>query len=133
LFDISLTATRSGMLSDLLSLSATFSNEVYDESLETKNLQLVWRQAGKELSLQKITPNPWSTAASLTFDMPAEGYVSFKVRDFAGRSVTNMVDFYTQGLNTIQVTRSEIPNPGVYVYEIRFGNQVLTGKMIVLE
>ena len=44
-----------------------------------------------------------------------------------------MVDFYAEGLNTIQVTRNEIPNPGVYIYEVRFGKEVLTGKMIVLE
>jgi len=133
LFELTLTATRSGMLRDLLSISSDYSNQVYDEVLETMDVKLVWRHAGKELTMQKVTPNPWSTVASLTFDLPAEGYVSFKIRDFAGRSVANMVDFYSQGLNTMQVTRNEIPNPGVYIYEIRFGNEVLTGKMIVLE
>jgi hypothetical protein len=133
LFELTLIATRSGMLRDLLSISADYSNQVYDEVLETMDVKLVWRHAGKELTMQKVTPNPWSTLASLTFDLPAEGYVTLKVRDFAGRSVANMVDFYTEGLNTIQVTRNEIPNPGVYIYEIRFGNEVLTGKMIVLE
>lgn len=133
LFELTLTASRSGMLHDLLSIAVDYSNEIYDETLEVQDIQLVWRHAGKELTMQKVTPNPWSTLASLTFDLPAEGYVSFKIRDFAGRSVANMVDFYTQGLNTLQVTRNEIPNPGVYIYEIRFGNEVLTGKMIVLE
>ena len=48
-------------------------------------------------------------------------------------SNTIEVDQFTAGINTISLQRSDLIQSGVYIYEIKFGDKVLHGKMIMID
>ncbi|MFZ1751105.1 MAG: dockerin type I domain-containing protein, partial [Saprospiraceae bacterium] len=134
LYMIEVEVLKSGRLSEMLSLGSNVSAEVYTEGMETKGLSIHWRnKVVKAFTLNNITPNPWNIATSISFELPSDGRVSFKVMDYTGRKLVNTVDSYRAGSNTIQVTKNDIGQPGVYVYELRYGEEVITGRMILIE
>ncbi|MBK8516452.1 MAG: HYR domain-containing protein [Saprospiraceae bacterium] len=134
LFIIEVEAISSGKLSDMLQLGQTLSPEVYTMDMDTKSLTLSWRDKSlKEFILTGVVPNPWNSQTKLTFDMPKDGVVTFKVKDYTGRSIISTSEQYKIGSNAIQLNRADIGQAGVYVYEIRFEDKVLSGKMIIID
>ena len=102
--------------------------------METKDLAISWREkAETDFSVIGTTPNPWNTNTQITFELPKDGMVSFKVKDYTGRKLISTIDHYGTGRNTIQLSRSDIGQSGVYVYELRYGDRVISGKMILID
>ena len=134
IFIIEVEALKSGNLSEMLQLGQGITPELYTTEMETKNLALSWRSNSlKEFMLTGTAPNPWNTHTVLTFDLPKDGMVTFKVKDYTGRKVVSAIEQFQGGNNTIQINRSDIGLAGVYIYEIKFEDKVLSGKMIVID
>ncbi len=135
LFTLEVEVLRSGTLSDFLQIDNKVKPEVYVNSdMETKAFNIDWRTSSEgNFALIGNHPNPWNSNTSVTFEIPADGMVSFKVKDYTGRKVISQVDQFTAGINTISLQRSDLIQSGVYIYEIKFGDKVLHGKMIMID
>jgi hypothetical protein len=83
--------------------------------------------------VKSVAPNPWNTNTNISFELPQDGMVSFKVKDYTGRKVISTIDQYKAGNNTIYLNKSDIGQAGVYVYELRYGDKVVSGKMIMID
>lgn len=134
MFVIEVEAIRNGRLSEMIQLSETVIPEIYVMDMETKELGLSWRSKTEtDFRVTGTTPNPWNTNTQISFELPKDGMVSFKVKDYTGRKVISTIDQYGAGQNTIQLSRSDIGHSGVYVYELRYGDKVISGKMILID
>lgn len=135
LFTVEVEVLRSGKLSDFLQIDNKVKPEVYVNSdMETKAFNIDWRTSSEgNFALIGNHPNPWNSNTSVTFEIPADGMVTFKVKDYTGRKVISQVDQFTAGINTISLQRSDLIQSGVYIYEIKFGDKVLHGKMIMID
>jgi hypothetical protein len=135
LFTLEVEVLRSGKLSDFLQIDNKVKPEVYVNSdMETKAFNIDWRTSSEgNFALVGNHPNPWNSNTSVTFEIPADGMVTFKVKDYTGRKVISQVDQFTAGINTISLQRSDLIQSGVYIYEIKFGDKVLHGKMIMID
>ncbi len=134
MFEIEVEATKSGMLSEMLQLGNAMHSEMYSVENKITNFGINWRNVEiVEPVLSTISPNPWSVNTEITFDMPKDGMVTFKVKDYTGKKLITTIDHYQAGQNFIKLNRSDIPQSGVYFYEIRTENKIMTGKMIVIE
>ncbi len=132
-FTLEVEVLRNGILSDMLTFGSDINPEAYTESMDVKSLSLNWRSDDSGFNLTSVSPNPWNAQTEIQFELPEDGMVTFKVRDYTGKKVISSVDQYTAGQNSIRIQRSDLGVAGVYVYEVRFGEKVLTGKMIVID
>ncbi|MCZ2100369.1 MAG: HYR domain-containing protein [Chitinophagales bacterium] len=134
LFEIEVEATQSGKLSHMLDLGTDMLAEIYSDDQTIGALGIQWRNGETaQTELASVTPNPWSTHTEIGFELPVDGMVTFKVKDYTGKKWISTVDYYPSGQNVIKLSRADLPQSGVYFYEIRTENQILTGKMIVIE
>jgi hypothetical protein len=134
LFVIEAEVLHGGQLSDMIKLGNEMSAEIYTNDLSAQSIAIGWRTDHlSAFALSNVTPNPWNTQTQISFDLPADGMVSFKVKDYTGKKVISTVDQYTAGQNTIQINRSDLGQSGVYVYKLRYEDKVITGKMILIE
>lgn len=134
LFTIESEVLRNGQLSEMLTIGDELKAELYSNDLSVTPLSLGWRTdrlAG--FALSGVTPNPFNIQTQISFDMPVDGMVSFKVKDYTGKKVMSSIDQYAAGQNTIQINRTDLGQAGVYVYEIKYEDKVITGKMILIE
>lgn len=134
MFEIEVEATLAGRLSEMIHLGQEMHPEMYSVENNISNFGINWRNvATAEPVLSTVTPNPWNANAEISFDLPKEGMVTFKVKDYTGKKLITTIDQYQAGHNVIKLNRSELPQSGVYFYEIRTESQIMTGKMIVIE
>ncbi|MBL0102176.1 MAG: T9SS type A sorting domain-containing protein [Saprospiraceae bacterium] len=56
-----------------------------------------------------------------------------RIMDYTGRVILSSSNDYQAGSNTITINRSDLGNTGVYLYELRHNDKVLSGKMIVID
>jgi Secretion system C-terminal sorting domain len=132
-FILEVEVLRNGNLSEMLTIGTDLNPEAYTESMDVKSLSLNWRSDDTGFNLTSVSPNPWNAQTEIQFELPEDGMVTFKVRDYTGKKVISTVDQYTTGHNSIRIQRSDLGVAGVYVYEVRYGEKVLTGKMIVID
>jgi hypothetical protein len=64
--------------------------------------------------------------------VPRDGEVQKIVRDIAGKLVLTRYQQVSAGKQSMIVDNKDIAEPGVYTYEIIFGNDKLTRRMIRL-
>ncbi|KXK39543.1 MAG: HYR domain-containing protein [Saprospiraceae bacterium] len=134
LFSIEVEAIKDGKLSEMMALGNELSAELYGSDMEATPFGLQWRTKHvSEFGITAVAPNPWSTNTEIKFELPKAGVVAFSVKDYTGKSFVSTIQRYEAGENTIRLNRSDIPHSGVYIYEVKFGTQILTGKMIVIE
>ena len=135
LFTIEAEILKTGKLSEKLSLNQSMSPEVYiNSNMETKTIALDFRSnTNGSFELIGNNPNPWNANTSISFVLPRDGMVSFKVKDYSGRSVIAQISQYSEGMNVINLQKSDVGQSGVYIYELRYEDKVLRGKMILIE
>jgi hypothetical protein len=70
-----------------------------------------------------ISPNPASTNTRISFDLKADSYIAYEVRDIQGKLITfDNIGFYNQGANSFNLNVSEYP-AGNYIF-----NMVIDGE-----
>jgi hypothetical protein len=134
LFTMLLEANKSGKLSEMFSMSTQTSNEVYvNDDITTEDLTQNWRTLTNGFRLLNANPNPWITSTNVEFEVPAEGNAVLHVYDLSGKLyVTNNMTT-REGLNSFRLTKNDVGTAGVYIYEVSYGGQKLTGKMILMD
>ncbi len=89
--------------------------------------------------LARNHPNPFNPSTEISFGLPEAARVSLAVYDPQGRRVATLLDSKAMdaGVHTVSWRgrdNKDRPLPsGVYFYRLDFGNEALTGKMLMLE
>ncbi len=137
ILSISVAAKADAKLSDIIDMNSTLTNaEVYSgDDLNTNKLSL--RFAGKEnvseFTLFQNEPNPFNDKTIITFNLPESGNATLKVFDVTGKVIYTNKASFGKGINTFTLTKNDIPNQGVMIYQLESGAYTATKKMIGLE
>ncbi len=91
-----------------------------------------------EFSLNQNFPNPFNPKTGISFGLPNDGFVTFKVYDIMGRCVKTLVDEKLEaGTHTIiwdgTTDDGSRISSGVYFYKLSQGDNVITKKMMMLK
>ena len=107
------------------------STEVYFGNETSNNILIDDKQT--KLLLEQNVPNPWFDKTEIAFSKSEKGNVNLVVYDLFGKQIYNKSLEAVIGMNRISIDRTDIPNSGIYLYELSDGNQKLINKMIVID
>lgn len=87
----------------------------------------------KQLKLYQNYPNPFNPNTNIKFELPSAGNTSLKIYNSLGQLVLTLVNKQlSEGIYNYSFNASQLSS-GVYFYQIQFGNQTITNKMILLK
>ena len=91
----------------------------------------------RAFALHQNQPNPFATATTIGFDLPAGAMVRLEVFDLAGRRLKVLANrFYPPGYYAVDWDRRDAggfrARPGVYLYRIEAGAARDRKKMVLL-
>lgn len=76
-------------------------------------------------------PNPFNPTTIITYQMPADNFVSLKVFDIMGREVAELENTdKSAGTHSVEFNASELSS-GIYLYRIQIGKYFKTRKLIL--
>jgi hypothetical protein len=108
-----------------------------------------WSNTGEDFSSEEITttgnnysasfvlysayPNPFNPTTEIRYQMPDARKVNLKVYDTAGRLVATLVNGWQEaGSHEVTFDGSKLAS-GIYLYSLMAGDQVVTGKMVLMK
>jgi len=86
----------------------------------------------EEFALYQNFPNPFNPATVISYDLPAEGQVVFKVFDVLGREVYSLSEIKKAGTHEITFNGSAFSS-GLYYYRVESGEYSEAKKMLLLK
>ncbi len=119
----------------LLTISSDITNtEAYNKDLEVMeiNLRNGSNDAENPFEVYQNTPNPFSDNTSISFNLPERASVTLSFFDITGKVINEWTKEYNTGMNTVEITPSELNAKGVIYYRIDTGSHTATKKMISL-
>lgn len=121
--------TTSFALNDIQKISITFIEAVY----EGGNRNLI-----KSFALMQNYPNPFNPTTTIMYELPKAGMVDVKVYDINGRLVRSVLGEHQElGTHRLQWDSKNDAGAsvasGVYFYQVRFDQSVLSRKMLFLK
>jgi hypothetical protein len=89
-------------------------------------------------ALEQNYPNPFNPATAIGYQLIANSFVTLKVYDVLGREVATLVNGVGEpGVHSVRWdgrnSRGEAVSSGIYLYQLRAGNSVITRKMVLLK
>ncbi len=90
-----------------------------------------------EYSLAQNYPNPFNPSTKIRFSLNTSGNVSLKIYDILGKEITTLVDKYMDAgnyeadFNTSDVSKNL--TSGVYIYQLKLKDKILSNKMMILK
>lgn len=135
LFTVHFNGVGNGYLSQLLQLDQkVLVGEAYSANLAIEEVELVFRSTPiSAFELLQNEPNPFADQTAISFNLPYSGSVNLRVYDVTGKVILERNESYAQGLNTTVIKTGEIRTSGVLYYQLTFGNESSTRKMILLD
>ncbi len=132
---IKFSSLAKGQLSELLSIqSAPLEAELYTTELESQELRLSFIDEininDKNWNLVSVSPNPFSSATTVTIDLMEDTELTMEIYDISGRRVVSQHQILPQGVNSIELSSKELPDKGVYGYRLSSATHAITGKLI---
>jgi len=85
------------------------------------------------IGLNQNYPNPASTRTRIGFSLSQAGRVVINLYTMQGQFVKNLFDAYQNAGYQETVAALNGLNPGVYIYSMQVGGQVLSKKMIIIQ
>ncbi|MAT56597.1 MAG: hypothetical protein CMF23_01335 [Ignavibacteriae bacterium] len=84
--------------------------------------------------LNQNYPNPFNPSTTITYQIAEEGNVTLKIFDILGREISTLVnDFQKPGEYKIKFANNINLASGVYFYQLKMKNKVISKKMMILE
>lgn len=91
------------------------------------------RSAPLNFTLEQNYPNPFNPSTIITWESPSSGWQSLKVFDILGREVAVLVnEERNAGKYTLKFNGTRLTS-GVYIYQLRVNNVILSRKMLLLK
>ncbi|QXD15897.1 peptidoglycan DD-metalloendopeptidase family protein [Rhodocaloribacter litoris] len=111
-----------------------------DETMQPETVEVVTSIGGhvpitipSVFLLHPNYPNPFRTATTFRFDLPAPAEVSLVVYDLLGREVVTVASgMLPAGKHVYRWEAGELPG-GVYLYRLHAGGYTATGKMVLVK
>ncbi len=116
----------------------SFTNEILTSELyennETHTLSLIPEELVTESSFTifQNVPNPWNLSTKIKFSIPNSAEVSLNIYDASMRKVYDNNSYFAAGNNSFEVDYSDLPENGIFIYELIYGDQVRISKMTKL-
>ncbi len=113
---------------------AGFSNGVYEAgNLLTAIAENPGGNKPQKFSLEQNFPNPFNPTTVIPFELKEAGMVKLTIYNMVGQKVATLVSSrMSAGSHTITFDASKISS-GVYFYQLRSGNNVVTRKMTLIK
>jgi hypothetical protein len=134
--DLRFEALSAGDLSNAITLNSTqVIAEAYNTSDEVMDVELRISSDNPAAGyvLFQNTPNPFSNATNIKFELPKSDFITLSIFDVQGKVVRNIQGQYNKGLNTISITSDMLGSTGVLYYKLESGSFTATRKMVVLK
>jgi hypothetical protein len=81
----------------------------------------------------KNFPNPFKSSTTISYQLPEEGFVSLKIYDALGNEMASLVNSkQTAGSHIVDFNAKGLTS-GVYSYRLRFNDQVISNKMLLIK
>jgi hypothetical protein len=77
-------------------------------------------------------PNPFNPKTTIKYDLPKDGFVTFKVYDVLGKELYSVTEHKSAGTFQITLDGSNYAS-GLYFYRLEAGNYVETKKMVLIK
>jgi len=108
-------------------------NEVYGPELRRISISDSQALPTFVTELQQNTPNPWDVSTEIVFELPSTSEVNFKILDLNGRIIHSLSAVYEAGRNVITLNSEDLPQDGVFYYQIETGYYSASKKMVKLK
>ncbi|MFA0961705.1 T9SS type A sorting domain-containing protein [Roseivirga sp. BDSF3-8] len=82
-------------------------------------------------TMAEAFPNPFTDKVQIRFDLSMEADVTIRIRDIAGREVYKEQSMRSAGSQSLIWSPQASQPEGLYLYEIKAGEQVMKGKVIL--
>ena len=133
----SYSTTRAGIYSANVTLIAGGCSNLTPDATVSRGCRLAGVNSSTEETVETdeliIAPNPVSSFASVSFDLPETQKISIQVFDFAGRIVNTLADgLFEEGKNKVEWNMSDV-NAGMYFIKLEYANYSETKKMSVIK
>jgi hypothetical protein len=134
LIDVNFVAKKGGNTASVLNITSDVTKaEAYSSSNEIMNVTLESRSNTAGFELFQNSPNPFTGNTNISFVLPADSQVDFKVVDLTGKVLKQISKEYTAGKHTITLEKSQLGQSGVLYYQLEAGAYIATKKMVVIE
>ncbi|NUN09142.1 MAG: T9SS type A sorting domain-containing protein [Ignavibacteriaceae bacterium] len=99
----------------------------------TVGLRAEAKSEGSDIRLGQNYPNPFASATSITYDLPAESDVVFSLHNITGELVKVIHAGYRgAGTHTITLSAGELPS-GAYYYALKAGGRRIVKKLLIIK
>ena len=86
--------------------------------------------AGMQMNLMDNVPNPFTEQTTIHYQLPYAGAIDFTVSDLLGKTVYKESLMGVKGENKLVFANDGL-FPGIYLYQLKQSDQIVTGKMII--
>ena len=135
LFSIKIKALSGGWLSEYLRLSNDIT-QTLGVSRSGKECSLQLRHFNSnptEFAILQNEPNPWKSTTSIGMILPVSGMAQLTVFDATGLVVLQTERWFEKGTGQWILNKNDLKGSGIFFYQVNFGNQNKSGKMILIE
>jgi hypothetical protein len=140
-FTVTFTATKSGKLSEMLSVSSRITKalafgERSGNSVEKLDVALRFNNGGSStiagvgFELYQNTPNPWTDHTVIGFYLPEAGTVNFQLYDMSGKILYRTLGDFNQGHHSLTIGKNLVQNNQVLYYSASYNGMNIVRKMI---
>ena len=132
---LNFTATKSGYLSEQLSLTRQQATEVVFNNNEVSTVALNFEKVtvAPTFTLAQNTPNPFATSTNIRFSLSEKSEVVLEIFNLQGALLKQIKGKYEAGAHQLTIQKSEINGAGVLIYQLTTPTGIASKKMIVLE
>jgi Secretion system C-terminal sorting domain len=92
---------------------------------------IIEKELPDEFKLQQNYPNPFNPTTKIGYELRKGSKISLEVFDILGRYVATLAEGYQEAGNYIVTFDAPNLSSGVYIYQLKTDNQILTKKMIL--
>jgi uncharacterized delta-60 repeat protein len=86
-----------------------------------------------QCSLIGAYPNPFNPTTTISYQLPATGFINLSVYDISGKKVAELVNGNREaGAHEVTFDATDLAS-GVYLYKLETGNITMTNKMVVIK
>jgi uncharacterized delta-60 repeat protein len=86
-----------------------------------------------DLNLLGVTPNPFNSSATISYQLAAEGRVNLQIFDIGGRSVEIVVNEWQPAGKHVAVWNGSSFPSGIYLFSLTAAGSQITGKMALVK
>jgi hypothetical protein len=133
---VDVTPAKAALASSTIAIDGSKLNaEVYagDDVTASKLVTQFTNRTSDAFAVYQNEPNPFNGNTTITFNLPKADNATLKVFDVNGKLLYTKNGSFSQGINNFTITRSDLPNSGVMMYQVESGLFTETKKMIGLE